>query len=78
MPCIGESAIVILPLGNVERVLFVSKYLKDQGIYANAIMSPGVRKGDELVRFNITLTHTYEELALTATTIKEAIRHAGN
>jgi len=73
IPYMGESSIVVLPLGNVDLVLAVSEKLKEKGIYANAILSPGVRKGEELIRLNITLTHTYENLEKTAEVIKECI-----
>lgn len=71
---IGESAIVVIPISNAEKTMAASNYLQDHGIYANGIIPPGVRKGDERIRFNITLTHDYADLEYTANTVAKALK----
>jgi len=69
---IGDSAIVIIPINDTEKTLKISKFLHEKKIYANGIIPPGVRKGQERIRFNITLTHTLDELKHTVKIIKKA------
>ena len=70
---IGDSAIVVIPIGDTKKTLKISKFLHDNKIYANGIIPPGVRRGQERIRFNITLTHSYNDLKDTARIIKNAL-----
>lgn len=71
---IGDSAIVVIPIGNTERTLKVSKFLHENKIYANGIIPPGVRRGQERIRLNITLTHSFDDLKYTIDIIKKAFK----
>jgi len=70
IPVEGDSAIIIIPIGNIKKTLSLSHYLQNNNIFANAIIPPGVRKGNERIRFNITLTHSFENLEYTIGIIK--------
>jgi 7-keto-8-aminopelargonate synthetase-like enzyme len=71
---IGDSAIVVIPIGNTERTLKISKFLHENKIYANGIIPPGVRRGQERIRFNITLTHSFDDLKYTIEIIKKSFK----
>ncbi len=71
---IGDSAIVVIPIGNTERTLKISKFLHKNKIYANGIIPPGVRRGQERIRFNITLTHSFDDLKYTIEIIKKSFK----
>lgn len=71
---IGNSAILVIPIGEMEKTLKISKFLHFKKIYANGIISPGVRKGEERIRFNITLTHSFNDLKHTIEIIKESFK----
>ena len=68
---IGDSAIIIIPIGNRDKTLKISKFLHKNNIYANGIIPPGVRRGEERIRFNITLTHSFNDLRHTTEIIKK-------
>ncbi len=71
---IGESAIVVIPIGNTDETLRITKYLHQNKIFANGITVPGVRKGKERIRFNITLNHSFNNLKYTAEIIANGFK----
>lgn len=71
---IGDSAIVVIPIGSTKRTLKISKFLHENKIYANGIIPLGVRRGQERIRFNITLTHSYDDLKYTLKIIKRSFK----
>ncbi len=71
---IGDSAIVVIPIGDTEKTLKISKFLHQNRIYANGIIPPGVRRGQERIRFNITLTHSFDNLKYTIDIIKKGFK----
>ena len=71
---IGDSAIVVIPIGDTEKTLKISKFLHQNRIYANGIIPPGVRRGQERIRFNVTLTHSFDNLKYTIDIIKKGFK----
>jgi len=70
---LGDSAIVVIPMEDTEKTMRLSHFLHSHNIYANGIVPPGVRRGEERIRFNITMTHSFEDLALSVDRVAEGI-----
>ena len=56
----SESQIVPLVVGDPERALQLSAYLREQGIWAPAIRPPSVPPGRALLRISLTAGHRKE------------------
>jgi 8-amino-7-oxononanoate synthase len=61
---IGTSCSPIIPIhiGDDLRTVFFWKALFDDGVYVNAVISPGVAPGRQLLRTSFMATHTDEQL----------------
>lgn len=61
---IGTSCSPIIPIhiGDDLRTVFFWKALFDAGVYVNAVISPGVAPGRQLLRTSYMATHTDEQL----------------
>jgi 8-amino-7-oxononanoate synthase len=61
---IGTSVSPIIPIhiGDDLRTVFFWKALFDAGVYVNAVISPGVPPGGQLLRTSYMATHTDEQL----------------
>jgi 7-keto-8-aminopelargonate synthetase-like enzyme len=61
---IGNSVSPIIPIiiGDDMRTVFAWKLLFENGIYVNAVVSPGVAEGQQLLRTSYMATHTDEQL----------------
>ena len=58
----GNSHIVPVILGNVQEAVSLSKFLKQNGIWAPAIKPPTVPKNAARIRFSVTAAHSKVEL----------------
>ena len=60
----GTSCTPVIPIiiGGQDRTLFVWRTLFDAGVYVNAVISPGVSPGHELLRTSYMATHTDAQL----------------
>jgi 8-amino-7-oxononanoate synthase len=63
---LGSSQTPIIPLliGDSEKALTASRFLKREGIWIPAIRPPTVPKGTARLRITLTATHTQEELEI--------------
>jgi 8-amino-7-oxononanoate synthase len=61
---IGQSVSPIIPIliGDDMRTIFAWKLLFENGVYVNAVLSPGVAEGQQLLRTSYMATHTDEQL----------------
>jgi 7-keto-8-aminopelargonate synthetase-like enzyme len=61
---IGQSVSPIIPIliGDDMRTIFAWKMLFESGVYVNAVLSPGVADGQQLLRTSYMATHTDEQL----------------
>jgi 7-keto-8-aminopelargonate synthetase-like enzyme len=61
---IGNSVSPIIPIiiGDDMRTVFAWKLLFDNGVYVNAVVSPGVAEGQQLLRTSYMASHTDEQL----------------
>lgn len=40
----------------------LTKVLQDEGVFVNPVISPGVPKGDEMIRFSLMATHSFDQI----------------
>ncbi|MGD2157329.1 MAG: pyridoxal phosphate-dependent aminotransferase family protein [Anaerolineales bacterium] len=61
---IGQSVTPVVPIiiGDDMRTMFVWKQLFDKGVFVNAVISPGVSPGRQLLRTSYMATHTDEQM----------------
>lgn len=73
---IGNTSTPIIPLyiRNNEKTFAVTRYLMDNGIFVNPVVSPAVAPNDTLIRFSLMATHTKEQVERALTTIEAAFR----
>jgi len=58
----SETAIIPIKIGGNEEAFIFWKELFNNGVYANAIISPAVPPGESLMRTSYMATHTDEEM----------------
>jgi 8-amino-7-oxononanoate synthase len=60
----GKSVSPIIPLfiRDDSKVLQMTKFLLEDGVFVNPVVSPGVPKEDSLIRFSLMATHTFKQL----------------
>jgi 7-keto-8-aminopelargonate synthetase-like enzyme len=61
---IGPSVSPIIPIliHDDMRTIFAWKSLFDEGVFTNAVISPAVPEGQQLLRTSYMATHTQEQL----------------
>jgi 8-amino-7-oxononanoate synthase len=61
---IGQSVTPVVPIiiGDDMRTMFVWKQLFDKGVFVNAVISPAVPPGRQLLRTSYMATHTDEQM----------------
>ncbi|MGL5617064.1 MAG: 8-amino-7-oxononanoate synthase [Sarcina sp.] len=58
----SKSAIIPILIGDEEKALRVSEYLKENGIYVSAIRYPTVKIGEAILRVCLMTTHSKEDI----------------
>jgi len=58
----SQTPIVPVLVGDDLKALKVTAYLKEQGLFSTPVISPGVPKGEALIRTSYMATHTREQL----------------
>lgn len=60
----GKSETPIIPIfvGNDMKTFQLTRFLQDKGVFVNPVIYPGVPKGDELIRFSLMATHTFDQI----------------
>ena len=76
---IGHTATPIIPLfiRDNDKTFYVTKYLFEQGIFVNPVVSPAVAPTDTLIRFSLMATHTFDQLDYALEKIEECFQKAG-
>ncbi|MDR1865888.1 MAG: pyridoxal phosphate-dependent aminotransferase family protein [Bacteroidales bacterium] len=57
-----ETPIIPLMIRDNMKTFKLTKYLFDEGIFVNPVLSPAVANDSTLIRFNLMATHTYEQV----------------
>jgi 8-amino-7-oxononanoate synthase len=60
----GRSETPIIPIfvGDEVKTFVLTKVLQDEGVFVNPVISPGVPKGDEMIRFSLMATHSFDQI----------------
>jgi 8-amino-7-oxononanoate synthase len=76
---IGHTSTPIIPLfiRDNDKTFYVTKYLFEQGIFVNPVVSPAVAPTDTLIRFSLMATHTFDQLDYALEKIEECFQKAG-
>jgi len=61
---LGQSASPILPIyARDQRLAFtICKRMEDEGVFVNPVVSPGIPRGQELIRISLMATHTEAQI----------------
>ncbi len=60
----GKSETPIIPVfvGDEMKTFMLTKMLQDEGVFINPVINPAVPKGDEMIRFSLMATHSFEQI----------------
>jgi 8-amino-7-oxononanoate synthase len=58
----SETPIIPLYIRDNLKTLTLTRYLLDEGIFVNPVVSPAVSKDSTLIRFSLMATHTFEQI----------------
>jgi 8-amino-7-oxononanoate synthase len=76
---IGNTSTPIIPLfiRDNDKTFFVTRYLFEQGVFVNPVVSPAVSPSDTLIRFSLMATHTFDQLDYALEKIEKCFQKAG-
>ncbi|MDR2949635.1 MAG: aminotransferase class I/II-fold pyridoxal phosphate-dependent enzyme [Prevotella sp.] len=76
---IGHTATPIIPLfiRDNEKTFMITKWLFEEGIFVNPVVSPAVAPADTLIRFSLMATHTKEQVDIAFEKIERVFKKAG-
>ncbi|MDR2682730.1 MAG: pyridoxal phosphate-dependent aminotransferase family protein [Dysgonamonadaceae bacterium] len=76
---IGNTSTPIIPLfiRDNDKTFYVTRYLFEQGVFVNPVVSPAVAPADTLIRFSLMATHTFEQLDYALEKIEKCFRKVG-
>lgn len=58
----SETPIIPVHVGDDLMAFTYCKYLQDEGVFVNPVISPAVDKGGALIRLSLMATHTFEHI----------------
>lgn len=73
----SETPIIPLYVRDDLKTLRITRFLLDEGIFVNPVISPAVPKDCSLIRFSLMATHTMEQLEIALEKIIKAFRYQG-
>ena len=75
----GRSETPIIPVfvGDEIKTFMLTKMLQDEGVFINPVISPGVPKGDEMIRFSLMATHSFEQIEKAIEKISKVAKQIG-
>jgi len=72
-----ESPILPIYVRDNMKTFQVTKYLQDDGIFVNPVVSPAVPSDSSLLRFSLMATHTFAQIDEAVDKIAKAFKEAG-
>jgi len=72
-----ESPILPIYVRDNMKTFLVTKYLQDDGIFVNPVVSPAVPSDSSLLRFSLMATHTFAQIDEAVDKIAKAFKEAG-
>jgi 7-keto-8-aminopelargonate synthetase-like enzyme len=64
-------------VGDEIKTFVLTKMLQDEGVFINPVISPGVPKGDEMIRFSLMATHSFEQIEKAIEKISKVAKQIG-
>jgi 8-amino-7-oxononanoate synthase len=59
---VTETPIIPIYIRDNEKTFLITKYLQDNGIFVNPVVSPAVPPDATLIRFSLMATHTFSQI----------------
>src|ERR1700709_471724 len=72
-----ESPIFPIYVRDNDKTFFVTKYLQNNGVFVNPVVSPAVPSDSSLLRFSLMATHTFAQIDEAIDKISKAFKVAG-
>ncbi|HTI61345.1 serine palmitoyltransferase [Mucilaginibacter sp.] len=72
-----ESPILPIYVRDNEKTFIVTKYLQDNGVFVNPVVSPAVPSDSSLLRFSLMATHTFDQIDEAIDKISKAFKIVG-
>jgi 7-keto-8-aminopelargonate synthetase-like enzyme len=73
----SETPIIPVIVGDDEKAFVMAMMLQDEGVFANATVTPAVPSGMALIRTSYMATHTDEHLDIVLSTFEKIGRRLG-
>jgi 8-amino-7-oxononanoate synthase len=70
----SESPIIPIYVRDNERTYLITKYLQNDGIFVNPVVSPAVPSDSSLLRFSLMATHTFDQIEEAVEKISRAFK----
>jgi 8-amino-7-oxononanoate synthase len=72
---IGNTSTPIIPIyiRDNDKTFYVTRYLFEQGIFVNPVVSPAVAPNDTLIRFSLMATHTFDQIDMALDRIEKSL-----
>ncbi|WCT10050.1 serine palmitoyltransferase [Mucilaginibacter jinjuensis] len=72
-----ESPILPIYIRDNEKTYMVTKYLQNDGVFVNPVVSPAVPSDSSLLRFSLMATHTFAQIEEAVDKISKAFKVVG-
>jgi len=72
-----ESPILPIYVRDNHKTFLVTKFLQNEGIFVNPVVSPAVPSDSSLLRFSLMATHTFEQIDEAIEKIAKAFKEVG-
>ncbi len=71
---VSETPVIPLFIRDDIKALQMTKMLLEEGIFANPVVYPAVRREDSLIRFSLMATHTFDQVQIALEKIEKVAR----
>ncbi len=58
----SETPIIPIYVRDVSKTFLLTRYLQDEGVFVNPVITPAVAPEDSLIRFSLMATHTFGQI----------------
>lgn len=72
-----ESPILPIYIRDNDKTFMVTKYLQDNGVFVNPVVSPAVPSDSSLLRFSLMATHTFSQIDEAVDKISKVFKEVG-
>ncbi len=58
----SETPIIPIYVRDLDKTFLLTKYLQEQGVFVNPVITPAVAPEDTLIRFSLMATHSFDQI----------------